>query len=286
MAEELINEGVIAIIGPMTSSIGVVVQPVVDAGKTTTVSPTVKTDQLSGQDDYFLRVTAPLSRNAERVAIHATGQLGLQKFAVVYDASNRAFTETWLSHFRDALAENNGEVIIAEEFKSEPDVHYLPIAKRLLENDPDGVLFLSNAIDTAMLAQQLRKLGSDVPLFSSEWAFTTDLISFGGHAVDGMISFHSFNANDNSQEYLSFKKGFTEHFGYSPSFATVLAYDAATFLFKGLERTTERAKLRDALLEMDTFQGLQSKISIDEYGDVERQLFLTVVEDGAFKVVK
>nr|NIP49800.1 amino acid ABC transporter substrate-binding protein [Gammaproteobacteria bacterium]NIR47571.1 amino acid ABC transporter substrate-binding protein [candidate division KSB1 bacterium]NIV00439.1 ABC transporter substrate-binding protein [Phycisphaerae bacterium]NIQ11653.1 amino acid ABC transporter substrate-binding protein [Gammaproteobacteria bacterium]NIU23631.1 amino acid ABC transporter substrate-binding protein [candidate division KSB1 bacterium] len=64
---ELINENVLAIIGPMTSSIGVVVKPVVDAGKTTMVSPTVKTDQLSGQDDYFLRVTAPLSRNAERV---------------------------------------------------------------------------------------------------------------------------------------------------------------------------------------------------------------------------
>ncbi len=286
MTGELITEGVAAIIGPMTSSIGVVVKPVVDAGKTTMVSPTVKTDQLSGQDDYFLRVTAPLSRNAERVAIYATRQLGLQKFAVVYDTSNRAFTETWLTHFRNILVENNGEVIIAEELKSEPDVYFLPIAERLLANDPDGILFLCNAIDTAMLTQQLRKLGSDVPLFSSEWAFTTDLISFGGRAVNGMISFHSFNANDNSPKYIKFKEGFIERFGYSPSFATALAYDAATFLFEGLEKTTERAGLREALLEMETFQGLQSKISIDKYGDVERQLFLTVVDDGDFKVIK
>jgi branched-chain amino acid transport system substrate-binding protein len=286
MVAELIGEGVTAIIGPMTSSMGVVVKPVADSGRTTMISPTVKTDQLSGQDDYFFKVTTPLTRNAARVAIYSTRKLGLQKFAVVYDLSNRAFTETWLDYFKAALAENNGEVVFAEGFESQPDVHFLPIAERIVEIAPDGVLLLSNAIDTAMMAQQLRKLGSQLPLFSSEWAFTTDLISFGGRAVHGMTSFHSFNANDKSARYADFKDSFLERFGYTPSFATALSFDAATFLFKGLERSPERAGLKDALLKLGTFPGLQSKITVDKYGDVERDLFLTVVDNGEFKVLE
>jgi branched-chain amino acid transport system substrate-binding protein len=282
----LLNEEVLAIVGPMTSSMGVVVKPLVDAGKTTMISPTVKTDQLSGQDDFFFRVTSPLSRNAQYVAAYATRQRALKKFAVIYDASNKAFTETWLTHFRAALQEKAGEVVVVEEFQSSPDVHFLPIAERVLSKQPDGLLLLSNAIDTAMISQQMRKLGSDVPIFSSEWAFTTDLISFGGRAVNGMTSFHSFNANEAGHIYLQFKKGFIERFGYPPSFATVLAYDATTFLFHGLEKTTERSELKHALLEVGAFAGLQSHIKVDKYGDVERSLFLTVVDNGEFKVLE
>ncbi len=159
---ELLKEGVIAIIGPMTSSMGVVIKPLIDAGQTVTISPTVKTDQLSAQDDFFFRVTAPLSSNARQLAAQVVNDLHLQKFAVVYDVSNRAFTETWLNYFSTALQELGGEVIAEQEFSSSPAVRFLPIAERVMASSPDGVLLLSNAIDTALLAQQFSKLGSRV----------------------------------------------------------------------------------------------------------------------------
>lgn len=283
---ELLSKQVVGIIGPMTSSIGAVVQPVINSGKTVMISPTVKTDQLSGQDDFFLRVTTPLSRNAEKIAKHAVNDLGLKKFAVVLDMSNRAFTETWFEHFARRLNEQGGEITNREEFKSQHNVYYLPIAERIVQAKPDGVLLLCNAIDTALLAQQFRKLGSDVVLFSSEWAFTTDLLSFGGRAVNGMTSYHSFNANSQDQHYLDFRARFNKRFGYAPSFASVLAYDATSVLFAGLEKGLTGSNLKQAIIEQGTFQGLQSQIVLDRYGDVERRLFLTVVENGKFMVVE
>jgi branched-chain amino acid transport system substrate-binding protein len=283
---ELKAEGVKAIIGPMTSSMAVVAQPLINSNQIVTISPTAKTDQLSGHDDYFLRVTAPLSRNAEQLAAYAVNELGLKKFVVVLDASNKAFTETWLDFFKKAFLAEGGEIVFVERFTSQSGVHFLPIAERLLQKDPEGVLLLSNAIDTALLAQQIRKLESNVALFSSEWAFTTDLLSFGGRAVEGMTSFHSFNANGQEVSYLSFKEKFTARFGYTPSFATVLAYDAASFLFTGLEKTASRGSLKESLLSLSSFAGLQSSITVDKYGDVERKLFLTVIGDGQFKSVE
>ena len=282
---ELLEDEVVAIIGPMTSSMAVVIKPVIDAGQTVTISPTVKTDQLSAQDDFFFRVTAPLSSNARQLAAQVVNDLHLQKVAVVYDVSNRAFTGTWLNYFKAALQEQGGEVIAEEEFSSSPTVHFLPIAERIMASGPDGVLLLSNAIDTALLAQQFRKLGSRMPLFCSEWAFTTDLISFGGRAVNGMSSYHSFNASSENPRYLAFREHFIERFGYAPAFASVLAYDAASFLFAALANNPAREGLKKSLLEIGSYQGLQSQFKVDRFGDVERRLFLTIVDDGQFKVI-
>lgn len=283
--QELIDEEVVAIIGPMTSSVAMAIKPQLDLAEIVTVSPTVKTDQLNGLDDFFLRVTTPLSRNARRTAEHAVQKLRLKKFAVVYDTSNRAFTETWLNHFRQALEEQGGRVIAPLDFSSQPEAEFLPIAEQLLAAQPDGALLLSNAMDTALLAQQIRKLGSAVPLFASEWAFTSDLLSFGGRAVNGMISFHSFHATSQQERYLVFKEKFARRFGYPPSFATVLAHDATTYLLAGLASNPSRQGLKETLLKLDNFPGLQSEFHVDQYGDVERRLFLTRVEDGQFRVV-
>lgn len=282
---DLIKEGVVAIVGPMTSSMAVAIKPVIDADQMVTVSPTVKTDQLSAQDDFFIRVTTPLSSNAVKLAAHVVNTLHLRKFAVIYDTSNRAFTETWFNHFKTALQERGGEIVAKKEFSSAPSVHFLPIAEQIMASNPEGVLLLSNAIDTALLAQQLDKLGVRVPMFSSEWAFTTDLISFGGRAVEGMSSYHSFNANSEEPDYLAFKERFIKRFGYVPAFASVLAYDATSFLFAGLENNPGREGLKKSLLERGSFQGLQSQFKVDRFGDVERRLFLTVVAGGQFKVV-
>lgn len=281
----LIDQQVVAIIGPMTSSMAVEAQPIVNASKVVMVSPTAKTDQLSGIDDYFLRVTAPISKNAQRLASYATEEMNLSRFAIVYDLSNQAFTETWLNSFTEAFEERGGEVVAVESFVSNPDSHFLPIAKQILQTEPDGVLLLSSAIDTALMAQQIRKLASPVALFSSEWASTTDLLSFGGRAVNGMQSFHSFNPDSQEPRYLAFKKNFIQRFGYEPSFATVLSYDAASCILAGLAENPDKNSLKKVLLDRRRIDGLQSEIVLDSYGDVERKLFLTVVEANQFKVL-
>ena len=282
---ELIDQQVIAIIGPLTSSMAVEAQPLVNASKVVMISPTAKTDQLSGLDDYFLRVTAPISKNAQLLASYVKQDMNLKRFAIVYDLSNRAFTEIWLNSFTEAFEGHGGQVVAVEAFTSKPETHFLPIAKQLLQTNPDGVLLLSSAIDTALLAQQIRNLESPVALFSAEWASTTDLLSFGGRAVNGMQSFHSFNPDNQEPRYLAFKEKFTGRFGYAPSFATVLSYDAISYLFAGLSKSTDETSLKKALLDVRRFPGLQSEMTLDSYGDVERKLFLTIVEEGQFKVV-
>ncbi len=70
---------------------------------------------------------------------------------------------------------------------------------------------------------------------------------------------------------------FTERFGYSPSFASALAYDSASCLFVSLQKNPARSELKETLLNFGSFEGLQSEFIFNQYGDVERKLFLTTI---------
>ena len=54
--QDMIRKGVAAVIGPMTSDMGLAVLPLLDEAGLLAVSPTATTRLFSGHDDYFSRV--------------------------------------------------------------------------------------------------------------------------------------------------------------------------------------------------------------------------------------
>jgi branched-chain amino acid transport system substrate-binding protein len=152
----------------------------------------------------------------------------------------------------------------------------------MLKAKPDALLLVSAAMDTAMIAQQVRKLGSSVPLFTAEWAFTSDVINFGGTAVEGLQSFVTYNPASQAKPHLQFLADFEKRFGYKPSFAAVLAYEASNYLFDGLVHNPRREGLKQALGSIGSFQGLQGQVSINRFGDPERGTFLALIHNGQF----
>ena len=75
------------------------------------------------------------------------------------------------------------------------------------------------------------------------------------------------------------------YYGYDPSFASVLSYDATRLLLSALEQNPDPGQLKRTLLGHGAFPGLQSEIKLDQYGDVSRQLFETIIVNGQFKVI-
>lgn len=286
VVKELIDEDVVAIVGHMTSSMTSNSLPIINQAKKVMISPTSKSHYFTGKDDYLLRVTPSISFNAEKIANLAYGDMGLRKFAVILDANNRAFTESWLNQFSKNYEALGGEIIVTREFMSgAADLSFLAIAREMVTHKPEAFLILANALDTALVAQQLHKLEYRAPIFTSEWSFTSDLLNYGGRSVEGLISYHSFNAESRRPQYLGYKKRFMKRFGYEPSFASVLSYDATRLLLKALEVNPDPDKLRQTMLEIESFPGLQSDFKLDRYGDVTRLLFETIIVNGQFKVI-
>ena len=286
VVQELINEGVAAIIGPMTSAMGAAVAPIADQAKILLVSPTVTTEELSGKDDHFFRVSSTTREFARRTALYQLKTNRMRRVAAVYDLGNRAFSENWLKNFTEAFAQG-GQVVLTLGFQVGNDTTFLSIAQELLADDVDGVLIIANSMDSALLCQQIRKLDVRIPIVLSDWGGTERLLELGGKAVEGVNVVQTFDRNSSAPRYLAFRQTYLERFHREPGFPGVYSYDATTVVLDALSRRKGEQSLKETVLAVRTFEGLQSSFSFDDYGDVKRpHISIGIVRDGHFLVVE
>lgn len=284
---EMVAAGVPAIIGPMTSSMAVGMVPMLEQGKTLMLSPTASTTQLGRQDDHFLRIYPQCRMMAKALADHVYHDKGLRRFSIIYDLANRAFTENWKDCFTTSFKAAGGQIASTVSFSSGGSHRFISLVEKALAPEPDGLLILSNSLDTAMLAQQIIKLEKKIPVFTSEWSMTRDLLHSGGRSVEGLALFHTFNEASEKKSYFDFKKKYQARFKRQPSFAAIHAYDAAQIVLAGLRSGARTGpELKKAILERKSFETLQGGLTFDEYGDVTRNLYFTVVQNGQFVVIR
>jgi branched-chain amino acid transport system substrate-binding protein len=173
-----------------------------------------------------------------------------------------------------------------ETFRSGADSSLFDLASRLARTEGDGIFIIASAMDTAILCQQLKKLGNTRPVLTSEWAATDELIAFGGRAVEGVTFLQTFDRDSPLPRYQEFRRAFRDRFRTEPRFASVHGYDAANIVFSALSRSTDPKEVAEVLLAGGPYPGVQSKLAFTPDGDIHRPLFLTAVHDGRFVRLK
>jgi len=285
--QELIAEDVAAIVGPMTSAMGQAVAPIVTAHEVLMVSPTVTTEALSGIDDFFFRVCSTTRLFATRNAEYQLKQNRMHRVAAAYDEGNRVFSENWLENFAKTFSAGGGAIVARVPFTSGSDVLFMDLAQQLLGSGADGVLIIANSVDSALLCQQIRKLDAAIPITLSDWGASERLVELGGRAVEGITVIQTFDRNNTNPRYLAFRDAFMERYHREPGFAGVYAYDATQVIFEALARRTEGQNLKQAVLSIRKFEGLQSTFQFDAYGDVKRpHSSISIVKNGQFVVLE
>lgn len=282
--EELIGLKVAAIVGHTTSAMSVATVETVTQQHVVMVSPTSTADELSGRDDYFFRVVAATRFNAARNAGYYLSR-GFRRAAVVYDLNNRAYSESWYKAFVAPFEAGGGKVVSALTYTSRPDLHFSTLADGLLAKSPDVVVIVANGVDTALIAQQVRKRSPTVQLASAEWGGTEKLIDMGGSAVEGMLVSQYYDRYSNRAAFIAFKQRYRERFSDEPGFAAVCGYDAAKMVIAGLMEQRPQEDLKQTLLRMGHFELSQGPMAIDRFGDAKRTIYITALRNGRYEVV-
>jgi len=280
--ESLASRRVEAIIGPMTSAMAVAMAPLADERRLALISPTVTTRDLAGRDDYFLRVIADTRQYAEASAKFHWQQRNIKSFVILSDQVNRAYTESWTQDFRAAYERLGGKVVQVLPFKSGMVGDFGALARQTLAAHAEAVLILGNAADAAQICQQIRLLDRSLPLVTSEWAATERFVEMAGPAAEGVFTSQFVDRESDQQPYVAFRKLFLERFQLEPGFAGIAGYDAATVLITALRRRGTGETVRDAVLRIADFQGLQGQIHIDRFGDSWRPTYITVIRNGKY----
>jgi branched-chain amino acid transport system substrate-binding protein len=276
---ELVASGVVAMIGHATSSMAAATLPIVNEAQVLTISPTVTSPIFSGRDDWFVRLMVTNDVTARLLAAVTVDRVRAHRVAVILDTTNAAYSQTFADAFRKELEARGGSAVDVP-YASGKDTSFGNLANQALQDGSDAVLVIANALDTAAVFQQVRKRSAAVQLLGCDWGFTQEILAQGGSATEGSIFPQAVNLLDPSPSFRRFLEAYEARYHHTADFAAVVSYEAMQLLAEGLRRDATRAGVRKAVLGMGTFQGLQSEIRIDPFGEVERRIYLFTVRDG------
>lgn len=282
---ELVDAGIVAIVGHMTSAMSLAALPLINEKKIVMISPTASSNSLTGIDDYFFRVMTPNRLQTDRLAAYAFKARKLRRMAGIYDLSNGEYTDGFRHNFQAEFEYLGGEIVHMLAYRSTDMTPFADLVHQATVSAPDGLMVAASGYDTAMICQQLRRLGYTIPVIASSWAMTPELLRLGGQAAEGIIFCNPYDKECSKQEFSEFKHSYGDRFDGAPDFVALAAYDASQVLFQALMKSPDGSRLKELILQIGTFPGLAWDIEINRYGDAHTGQYLIEVIGGRFQVI-
>src|SRR5207248_10222047 len=114
--------------------------------------------------------------------------------------------------------------------------------------------------------KEASSLGSNVPVLGADAWDSPKLAEIGGRALDGCYFSTHFSVQDKNPKVQDFVKKYQGKFHTLPDGMAPLGYDAMTILAQAINtvRSTDGAKVRDALANVKNYPGVTGNITIDE----------------------
>lgn len=283
--QELYEAGVSFIIGHMTSNMAALSIPFVNSKDMLMINPTMSATTLINQDDHFISVVSPNSDQAAVIKESMIKNGGGKSVAVIYESQNLAYTGTVKDCLAQEIAPLGGQIIYEEAFLSGANPNYLEISQHVLNSKPDSIVILASSFDAAMFCQQFYKLNNQTHIYLATWSMNNDLLLQGGEAVEGVTIPSLIDSDSQMPSYTAFREKYLNNYGAEPTFASVYTYEAVMVLFDAMEEANsdDPETIKSAIIKKGTYQGIQSDIIINEYGDASRTIYEYVVKNGQFK---
>ncbi|WP_164949508.1 ABC transporter substrate-binding protein [Clostridium sp. FP2] len=208
-----------------------------------------------------------------------------KKFAVLYDLENKGFTDALYNNFKKLLEVNSGKIILTKTFSSSLNVNYSSLAKEVLESKANALFIIGDSKANAEITQQIRKLGSNVHIYAPLWSNTADLIRKGGNAIEDMLIVGGIDLSDKSVNFVKFRDAYLDKYGESPTFSSAYSYETVAALFLAIKGgpNLRPSTIKNNIIKIGNFQGLQGNYSIDKFGDSNRKYMIFKIEGGQLK---
>lgn len=285
--KELIAEGAAAIIGHLTSEITVSVLPFINTQNILMISPTNSSSELAGAEDQFFRIHPHHSKESQKkLADFMLNTEGVKQIAAIYDLSNKSYSESQYNSFKSAFEEIGGQIVVSRTFSSEGKKSMSDLISDISAYQPQGIYLVANSTDASMLIFHIRKLNLPREILCTGWVMTEEFLRHGGAAVEGIFLTTVFDENSRKKAFLEFKEKFKARFGKDPNMFAAYSYETVYALVTALRQNPNPSELKQTLLQIRKFKGLQSDFEFDKYGDVKREFFVSTVKNGTFVMIK
>ena len=188
---------------------------------------------------------------------------------------------------REALRANNIEIATEQQFSTnDKDLRAQLTAVRGANVDLIAVSALQ--APAISIVTQARELGLRQPIAGGNGFNTPTIIQNAGEAAEGVYvgaAWNSASDNPKSQEFI---KNFKAKFNQEPDQFAAQAYAGVYIMAEAVKnaRSTERAAIRDALVNIKNLDTVLGKFSFNEKRDAVHTAFVQQIKDGKFVVVQ
>ncbi len=289
-AEQLLgslkSQHIEAVIGPMLSTTATLMVPAANREEIVLISPTVTSSAFTALDDQLVRVSADTQQYARASALFLRDRLLRTRVAVLVDINNAAFSLDWLKHFQAAYTQSADQEVLRFDFDSSTAVDYVDLVRRAIASQPSVLIIVAPAVDTARIAQVVRRKTSILPLMSSHWAGTETLIELGGSAVEGMLMAQFYRTAHASPAFREFSVAFEQRFKKQLSYPALASYDATNVFIDANAKRKKGESLKQAILKQGRFSGIMHTIEFDQYADSVPPMAMTIIRGGDYDVIE
>lgn len=292
VAQRLVSEGVVGIVGPATTGDSNAQIPVLQEAGVPAIMPAATGTGFTLDDngdvyEYIFRVAFEDAFQGRAAAVFASENLEGKTAALFVDQST-----DYATGLQDAFTEEfeaRGGTIVATESFQAGDTDFTASLTSLLTQEFDVLYIPGYYTEIGLLIKQARELGITQPIVGADGLGNSTLVDLAGAAnVTDVYYTSHFSPLSEDEDLQAFLAEFEEEYGKEADQFAVLAYDATNLLLDAVERagSTDTQAVTDAIAATEEFDGLTGTFSIDEEHNPVKGVLMLQLTNGEVESVE
>ncbi|MFZ2737011.1 MAG: ABC transporter substrate-binding protein [Burkholderiaceae bacterium] len=232
---------------------------------------------------YIFRTSFTQATAMPKVARYISDKAKVQKLAVVY--VNNDFGKGGLDMIKKALDKSATKIVA--EISTEPgQVDFSSAVIKAKQSEADAVFMYTNEEESARALRELRKQGFAKPIIGETTLTSQKVIELAGEAANGAIAHVGLTADAPAPLIKKFSESFTREYKYKTDHNGLKGYSgmyvvkAMTEKIGKFDSKALAVALKGVSLTVKDHPGILMDLAFDQHGDIDRESFMTRVENG------
>lgn len=289
--DNLIGEGVAAIIGSATNEVTFGATKILNDKQTILVSAGTRR-RIGDSGPYMFRITLPDDIAVDELVDYCINKLGIKRFALFSSMSND-YSITLTGLFKGSILNKGGEIVedcflwsetTANISKEECSIES-QIGK-IKSKSPEAVIYTGDPVEGVKIIKEMRRQGIKVPMIGGEDLYIDNFLKDGKDAVLGTIVYSGFYGNSNSPQTKKFVDSYRKKTGETPDRIAALGYEALMMVAEALQKTKSMrpTHIRNSLSGIRDFKGVTGAVSFTDKREAKKHAYILKAEKEGEKI--
>ena len=279
------NEKIIAMIGPLTSTVALAQAPIMNKNGLTQFAIGATAPAYTEAGPYSFRLVPTDAFQGRYIAKWANDQGKWKTYAVIYvnDDYGRGLADVFQTGLKEiGVAENN---VVASEAYLPNDTDFSVQLTKIKGLNPDALFIAGHYKEGAMIARQAGELALNAQILGTDGIGHPEYIKVAGKAAEGTIYSGYFSLEDKRPYIQQWAAEFKEKLGYDPGLVEAIANDCVEIAARAIEIGGDGRK--DIAIGLSTIGSYHPSVTgalgdnqFDGNGDSMRDMLMYVVKGG------